>query len=1342
MDEPTEENRCEEATKEEEEDNTHAELPAEPASTIPESDLSIEKLISMVETASFLEETHPSDETPHTDGALEENRATQEELPHSEEELVIQDEPRIEPLSQAHLVVDQPMGQEATPILPQELPHSSHPSNPTTKSDQEDLTVEEQPLFNNTPLSDMSMSFDELESLIDHSEITQLKPTITDYQLEDPEELLALNDHQDIFALYEREEMLTSTRPPTELISIPTDVSPENESMDHPQPIKDGPDLPHNPQPNSTQPLRKTFGRPSATSSKILRTASIGQPSKTHPSSSGVSLLRPNPLSVRPEPKNPSKTPLPRSKIPSSIHPSNALTTIRRSPIAKTVSSVSSSTSSVRTSGKTTNSLKASTNSPVQSVQPLNIIKSPHPSAIKPSAPMPKLRTTPSKSTIITPSKPTSSTTPSKSISKLRSTPSKSPIITPSKPTSSTTPSKSMLKLRTTPSKSSLTTPAKPTSTTTPSKSRPINPLQPRSLSSASSSLKKLHSTSNGDTAKMPNLDHSNDSPNDSSPKNPAKSSQALREMLAKAKRSRPKIPTTPNSPDPNSIPGLPSVADQTEALDAWGFPPIEKSIEKAQRNGRLNVSSRMLSKVPTEIYAKLLSQTSIFHPSNRPSSTSNQPPTEVNLKFSQGDEEETSSGVPWYETVDLVSLNLSLNELTSLDDEFGGFEALTNCDLHCNRLTGLPPTFGLLTNLTHLDLSSNELSQLPVQILSLVNLIELNLSKNLLTRLWPLDWKPTLKKQLATAVKPPPINDELLTADQSFNSIDKSFNSTDQPSTIIDSSFSHEEFCDQFPSRNIQSHPDTSDPPISPEDGIPTKKADRHPLPALRRLKLSGNKFTSNSLLGPGSVQLPKNLTELDLSNNPLGGRIDVSNNLRNLGKLSKLNLCSCGLSDEIFWFDLEGDYDQLECQEGSLLEHLVELDISHNGIDSLGPLESFFDRYCLHQPRLTYVGLPRELIKLVAQHGQGTAEVNVMIGNNFLREEARRRRKTNIATAQSSTKPAEDTHTVPDAVADANVPSLMDVDLKSAPEEIKQGNGEIPPPPSTPVAIPLNPTQTMLLKHYNQATYSLNLSALHLTDLSEKSDDYNALTMKMDVELMDLSNNQLSQFPIGIINCFRDTLTVLNLSRNRLTNSSHSFGSHIQSMMGIKLPELVELNLASNFLTGSPRLIVQLIMEGFEAFKLKSLDLSLNQFETLDGFYDLMRRHEILDDRLVDAGSRTEQGRFRMEKLVLDGNRIAQIDDLVRLATEIKHSTEMPSSSAMTEAKAIGHTKAGTQYNFLEEISLSDNSISQLPPVLGFLPTNRLAIARNVFRFPLRKVYDCVGGDVKILAWLRERC
>jgi hypothetical protein len=56
--------------------------------------------------------------------------------------------------------------------------------------------------------------------------------------------------------------------------------------------------------------------------------------------------------------------------------------------------------------------------------------------------------------------------------------------------------------------------------------------------------------------------------------------------MLAKAKRSRPKPPIAPNLPDPDSVPGLPPVADQTEALDPWGFEPIEKTVEKAQKTG------------------------------------------------------------------------------------------------------------------------------------------------------------------------------------------------------------------------------------------------------------------------------------------------------------------------------------------------------------------------------------------------------------------------------------------------------------------------------------------------------------------------------------------------------------------------------------------------------------------------------------------------------------------------------------------------------------------------------------------------------------------------------------
>jgi len=753
-----------------------------------------------------------------------------------------------------------------------------------------------------------------------------------------------------------------------------------------------------------------------------------------------------------------------------------------------------------------------------------------------------------------------------------------------------------------------------------------------------------------------------------------------------------------------------------------------------------------MLSKVPAEIYAKLLSHTSIFHPSNRPPSTSDQAPAEVDLKFSFDDEPKATSGVAWYETVDLVHLNLSLNELTALDDEFGGFEALTNCDLHCNQLTCLPYTFGLLTNLTHLDLSSNQLMQFPVQILSLVNLLELNLSKNELSRLWPVDWKPTLKKQLATAVKPPPISNGLVAGEQSFSSIDKSFDSIDQPSTITDTSFSLEEF---FPSLPTKSYPGKSDCPSAPEAEIATGSANHQPLPALQKLKLSGNKFTSNTLFGVGSVQLPRNLKEIDLSKNPLGDRLDVSSNLKNLKKLSKLNLCSCGLSNEIFWFNVEGDYDQLENEESDLLEHLTELDLSHNAIDSLESLESFFEQHCPHQPRLAYEGLPRELVKLVPQYGQGAEDVKVIIGNNFLREEARRRRKTKIMAARSNSKPVEHTEAVPATAVETTPRSLKDDELESPPEEIKQKKVSGGSSTSKEVATPPNPTQILLLKYYNQATSSLNLSSLQLTDLSENQEDYNASTLRtMDVELVNISNNQLSAFPMGIMGCFGSTLTVLNLSRNRLRNASDtSFESHIQSMMGIKLPELVELSLASNFLTGSPQRILELITEGFESHKLKRLDLSLNQFESLDGLYNLLKRHEICDDDDELEGGK-DKGRFCLESLLLDGNRIVQIHDLVRLATEIQNSIPLPPSSFSTTKSSspmvltCGDLGGVVKYKFLEEIGLSDNSIGQLPPVLGFLPTNRLSVARNLFRFPLRKVYDCVGGDVKILAWLRERC
>ncbi|WAR51623.1 hypothetical protein PtB15_1B59 [Puccinia triticina] len=1279
------------------------------ASSLADVDISIEQISSMTEAASLAERnTSPPDSERTTDDKL----ASQAEAslitaePSMEDELGEQSmedelgepsmedelgEPSMEDELESESGQEQPpndttlqnrfelknqaeslhgselmAGPAALLTVEDELLAETAPSNleapsiePFSEADllaEPEVSIEDQLLIETEPLYEIE-AMDELEAPVDRLSITPVDPPLA----------------------YSHE--LNEDKPSSGFDSTGTD-NLGNKSIK--TPIEHQPILPHNNQLTSKKPLSQNSIRPPTNSSKISRIASTGQPSKGKSvsstlSSSNIPSLRPNPLSIRSNLPhgNSSNVIPPRTKIPNSIHqPSASITS--KSSLAKSLSSVSSSTSSVRPSDKTAKSSKIITNAPVIPVQLSRTTKSSHSSTLTPTKSIPKLRATTSKSSLITPSKLTSSTTPSKP--------------------------------------------------------RSINSSTP-SLSRASSSLNKSQPAANRGTATGSNLDVTHEP----SPKTSAKSSQAFREMLAKAKRSRPKPPTAPNSPDRNSVPALPSVAGQTEALDPWGFQPIEKAVEKAQKTGKLNVASRMLSKVPAEVYDKLLSHTSIFHPSNRPSNTSDPKQSEkVDLKFSFDDEERVTSGVAWYETVDLIHLNMSLNELIELDDEFGGFEALTNCDLHCNQLTGLPSTFGLLTNLTLLDLSSNQLGQFPVPILSLVNLKELNLSKNQLTRLWPLDWQPTLKKQLANAVKPPPIRNEFLGGDQSFNSMDESFNSTDQPSIITESSFEREKFCDQFPSSPSKSYPNKSDRSLMHEEGAATARADVQPFPNLQKLRLSGNKFNTSSLFGPDSVQLPRNVMELDLSRNLLGDCIDVSSHLRNLQKLTKLNLCGCGLSDRIFWFDLEGDYDQLDNEKNGLFEHLAELDLSHNAIDSLEPLESFFDRHCPRLPRLDYEGLPRELVKVVIHHGQGPGEVKVMIGNNFLRDEARRRRKVKMMTAQSSPKLVEPADSAPGAVVGIEKPLPEDEESKSSPEEIKDARtGKSSSSSSKRIDIAPKPIETMLLKHHSPKTSSLNMSSLQLTELSEDSMDYNGSALKIDVELVNLSHNQLSSFPRGIMAQFGATLTVLNLSRNRLSNSSSdTFDSHVCSLMGIKLPELVELNLASNFLSGSPRPIIRLIIEGFEAFKLKTLDLSLNQFESLDGLYELFKLHQIPGHPSGDAST----PHFRLEKLLLDGNRISQIDDLIQISTEILDSISGPSKEK-PGAIAAEDIKDHVQFNFLEEIGLSDNSIGQLPPCLGFLPTKRLAVARNLFRFPLRKVYDCVGGDVNILSWLRDR-
>ena len=83
-----------------------------------------------------------------------------------------------------------------------------------------------------------------------------------------------------------------------------------------------------------------------------------------------------------------------------------------------------------------------------------------------------------------------------------------------------------------------------------------------------------------------------------------------------------------------------------------------------------------------------------------------------------------------------LVILNLSYNQLKELPPDIGKLTNLTHLYISHNQLKELPPDIGKLTYLEHLWLDSNQLKELPPDIGKLTNLVTLNLSNNQLIKL------------------------------------------------------------------------------------------------------------------------------------------------------------------------------------------------------------------------------------------------------------------------------------------------------------------------------------------------------------------------------------------------------------------------------------------------------------------------------------------------------------------------------------------------------------------------------------------------------------------------------
>ncbi|KAJ5605020.1 Leucine-rich repeat typical subtype [Penicillium lagena] len=209
------------------------------------------------------------------------------------------------------------------------------------------------------------------------------------------------------------------------------------------------------------------------------------------------------------------------------------------------------------------------------------------------------------------------------------------------------------------------------------------------------------------------------------------KSSNALRESIAKAKAAKKAAAAAKKTKTPKAVAADPW--GSTDAEDPFnqvtkGSNPgvLRKRVETARATGQLNIAALSLTEIPKEVLDM--------------------------YKFDPN----TSSN--WFENVDLSKFIAADNELTEISDDtfpdidmedfdpesnergpqFGGIETL---DLHGNVLQTLPMGFRRLQQLRSLNLSNNSLSVDNIQIVvEIPSLVDLKLANNQLQGRFPSD--------------------------------------------------------------------------------------------------------------------------------------------------------------------------------------------------------------------------------------------------------------------------------------------------------------------------------------------------------------------------------------------------------------------------------------------------------------------------------------------------------------------------------------------------------------------------------------------------------------------------
>ncbi|KAK4050667.1 hypothetical protein OIV83_003393 [Microbotryomycetes sp. JL201] len=754
----------------------------------------------------------------------------------------------------------------------------------------------------------------------------------------------------------------------------------------------------------------------------------------------------------------------------------------------------------------------------------------------------------------------------------------------------------------------------------------------------------------------------------------------------------------------------IPPSDEEGEDLVQWGGKKTSMLINEAKRTGRLNLSSRALTRVPQAVYTALIHSSSQWYPI---ACEGGSPPTEspqVDLTF--GGTSNDSDAVAWYEQTELTSLALSNNEIDLLEDAIAGFENLQILDVHNNLLTIVPSTLINLINLTTLDLASNHLTEFPYQITNLIALRELDLSSNKLKTLWTQNWKSRLSKVLRESS-----SNHLATSRRDHGNA----------------------FYESFPSSPIKKAT-TSCEQVSTGHGSA-------PWPNLITLKVGGNPLDRDLLSRPG-FEFPRTLRTLDMSACYLDENEIPLKVVGQLRQLRILRMTDCGFHNMFC-------SDQDEHHFG-MFSSLQELDLSRNELNSLDRIDALF-----HSRRLDYIGVDRSvsnLIKsrrrlLLAQKTSRTmdqvdsdeedeeeavAALKIFVWKNPLKDEQGRRRRE-LASLLDELEGC-----LADSGAKESVPCGDRAEvLPNELERIKLQSPPCQPEPSdslgvvamhdqedeeTEASLEDEETEASLEDEETEASLEDDAVKLVTAALVRATRTVNLASRSLDslatpdtgrppnhlssIRSLDLSRNAFTSVPLGSIISWswETTLTQLDLSRNKLDNA------HLPSTdCSIVMPNLIYLDLSWNsFISPSDGTSIFDFVVKF-APNVRQLDLSHNKLTSLSGVSLL----------LLGSGS----SKPTIETLSVSANKLADVQELCRIGETIESRTGQ-----------LGPMWMRNQWT-LRVLDLGDNDIARLPPSLGLLPHSLvLHLTGNKFRVPKREMYDNPSERL-VLPWLKER-